>query len=204
MRFNESISDKQAINFQIENILKKYKPAEQTRILDALEALQQAGKNGLSPADWAAKVKELHPDNDFKMSDLLSNTVKNFQCCVKRLGPGIYAWDDSDRGIEDVSPETRDALSSQIRLSNLVLQVMTHMGEFTLPDVAQTISQRTGMPLNMASEYAKHIIDQFRGSKISDLGNGEYKVNVEPKNTADDQIANLKRLAGLGPDTDKI
>ena len=197
MALHESISDKPGINAQIEKILQKHSPADQTRILDALEALQAAGPNGLSPMAWAAKVKELHPDGDFSMPDLLKGVVKQFQCCVKRPAEKMYVWDDSDRGIDDVSPETRDAVSSQIRLSKVATELMDKLGEFTANDVATKLNQRTGMPPEHALNYAQHMIDQFTGTKLTSIGNGRYKVNVEPKATADSQIDDLKRLAGL-------
>lgn len=197
MALRESISDKPGTNAQIEKILQKHAPAEQTRILDALEALQQAGPDGLSPMGWATKVKELHPEGDFSMPDLLKGVVKEFGCCVRRAGEKQYVWDDADRGIDDVAPEVRDAVSTQVKLSKVAMELMDKLGEFTANDVATKLNQRTGMPVDHALNYAQHMIDQFIGTKISDLGGGRYKVNVEPKNTADSQIDNLKRLAGL-------
>ena len=197
MSLHESISDKPGINAQIEKALQTHPEAEQTRIIDALSALQLAGPAGLSPKEWADKVRDLHPHADFSMSDLLKNTVREFPCCVKRIGEKLYAWDDADRGIDNVAPEVRDAISSQIRLSKVALEIIDKLGEFTVDDVATKLNQRTGMPMEHAVNYAQHIIDQFTGNKISNLGNGRYRVNVEPKNTVDRQIDDLKRLAGL-------
>jgi len=197
----ETISDKPGINAQIEKLLEKEPKEQQSLIIDALETLQNAGAGGLSPQDWAKKFKEIRPDGDYSVMDLLKKVVKTYTCCVKRVKAGLYVWDDSDRGIDDVDPETRAAVGNQVKLGDMVMRVMKRGGDFTIDEIARHVAERTQMPQAQAQEYVKHIIDQFVGNTILSLGNGRYRVNVDKPATADDQIADMKKLAGLGPKT---
>jgi len=76
---------------------------------------------------------------------------------------------------------------------------MKRTGDFTIDEIAKHVAERTQMPEDQAQEYVKHIIDQFVGNTILSLGNGRYRVNINKPVTADDQITNMKKLAGLGP-----
>lgn len=199
----ESISDKPSVNAEIEKVLNAHDPAEQTRMLDALEALKNAGDTGLSPTEWAAKVQELHPDGGFSMKDLLKGVVTKFKCCVQRAGDKLYVWNDEDRGLGDVDPAVAGAIKGQVQLASISMEIMKRMGEFTIPSLATEISSRTGLPLSAASEFADHLVNQFRGGFITPTTDGRYKINVEKKKTSDEHIADLKNIlknAGLNPD----
>lgn len=201
----ESISDKPSVNAQIEKLLKAHDLAQQTRILDALEALKNAGDSGLNPTEWANKVKELHPDGDFSMKDLLKGVVTNFKCCVQRAGDKLYVWNDEDRTIGDVDPMVAGAIKGQVQLASISMQLMRDLGEFTIPQLATQIHDRTGLPLSAASEFADHLVNQFHGGMVEPIGDGRFRVNVEKKKTSDDHIADLKDIlknAGIGPKQD--
>lgn len=197
----ESISDKPSVNAEIETVLKTFEPAEQTRVLDALEALKNAGDNGLSPTEWATKVKELHTENDFSMKDLLKGVVTKFKCCVQRAGDKLYVWNEEERGLGDVDPEVANAVRGQVQLTSTSMQLMRDMGEFTIPQLASQIHNRTGLPLSTATEFADHLVQQFHGGMITPIGDGKFRVNAEPKKTADDHMDDLRNMlknAGLG------
>jgi len=100
----ETISEKPGINAQIEKLLEKEPREQQSLIIDALDTLKNAGAGGLSPQDWSKKFKEIRPDGDYSVMDLLKNVVKTFPMCVKRVKAGLYVWDDSDRGIMMLHP----------------------------------------------------------------------------------------------------
>jgi hypothetical protein len=198
----ESISDKPSINAQIEKLLAKHDPAAQTRLLDALEALKNAGPDGLSPTDWAAAVKLLHSEGDYSMKDLLTTAAKEFKCCVRRIGAGMYAWDDSDRELGDLPPGLDAAMHGSIQLSDIGMKAMEELGEFTIGELAAKISAKTGMPQQQAAAFAEHLVQQFMGGTITSTGDGKFKVNVEqPKTSANhmDDLKSLLRNAGLGP-----
>lgn len=200
---NESISDNPSINAQIEKLLGKHDAEQQTRILDALDALKMAGPSGLSPVAWATKVNELHPDGGFSMQDLLKTVVSQFKCCVKRIGDKLYAWDDSESEMDGVPPEMAAAVKGQVKLASESLKIMKELGEFTIPQLATSISERTGLPLSDASAFADHLVQQFHGGMITPVGDGKFKVNIEKKKTSDDHIAGLKDLLkNAGLDTD--
>lgn len=199
---NESISDKPSVNAEIEKLLRGLDPSEQTRTLDALEALKNAGDAGLSPTEWADKVRMLHPDGDFSMKDLLKSVVTKFKCCVQRAGDKLYVWNDDERDLGDVPPEVAGAIRGQVQLASTSMEIMRRLGEFTLPQLATEIHTRTGLPLSAASEFADHLINQFHGGMVTPIGDGKFKVNVEPKKTADDHMDDLRNIlknAGLNP-----
>lgn len=203
-KLEESISDKPSINAEIEKQLKLFDPAQQTRILDALESLKNAGDAGLSPTEWAAKVKELHPDGDYSMKDLLKSVVTQFKCCVQRAGDKLYAWNEEERGLGDVNPEVANAVRGQVQLTSTSMQLIRDLGEFTIPQLASQIHSRTGLPLTTATEFADHLVNQFHGGMITPIGDGRFKVNAEPTKTTDDHMDDLRNIlknAGLGNNT---
>lgn len=203
-RLEESISDKPSVNAEIEKILDAHDPAEQTRILDALESLKNAGDAGLSPNEWATKVQELHPDGGFSMKDLLKGVVTNFKCCVQRAGDKLYVWNDGDRGLGDVDPMIAGAIKGQVQLASISMQLMRSLGEFAIPQLATQIHNRTGLPLAAASEFADHLVNQFKGGMVVPIGDGRFRVNVEKIKTTDDHMDDLRNIlknAGLKPES---
>lgn len=200
---NESIADKPSINFQIERQLKKHDPETQTRILDALEAVKNAGEQGIAVADWANHIRTLYPDSDFSIGDLLKTVVANFKCCVDRVGDKRYGWHEEDRdGGADVPQGVQQSIDSQMRVTKIAMNAMKQLGEFTAVELASEIASKTGMPISSAIGFAQHIIKQFIGGTLATIGNDRYKVKSEKPKTADDQVNALKdllRKSGLGP-----
>ncbi len=196
-KINESISEKPHINTQIEKVLRTFPSEEQTHILDALELLQDAGEAGLSPKQWSDYMKQLYPTDSFSIMELLKSVVRKFPFCVRRAGEKHYVWDDSDRGIDDIDPEFKAAVKKQVDLSFSIIKFMKQLGEFTVNEIAQKLSQSTGIPLDAITAQVEQVISAYSGTKLISLGNGRYRVKEERKSTADDEIENLKRLAGL-------
>lgn len=200
----ESVADKAVVNKKIEKVLKNFSPAEQTRYLDALEAVKNAGPNGISPVDWGKAIVDLHPTNDYNLTELLKSTVKNFGFVVKRIGEKLYAWIESDDENLNVDPATADAISKQLVLGKTAVRIMKELGEFSKEEFGNAIADHTGLPLAQAVFYAEHIMNQFMGGMIEKVGQDRYKVKIEEPKTSDDHINDLKKLlrnAGLDDNT---
>jgi hypothetical protein len=136
------------------------------------------------------------------MKDLLKSVVTQFKCCVQRAGDKLYVWNDEERDLGDVPPEVAGAIRGQVQLASISMQLMRDLGEFTIPQLATQIHDRTGLPLATASEFADHLVNQFHGGMVTPIGDGKFKVNVEPKKTADDHMDDLRNIlknAGLNP-----
>jgi len=200
----ESISDRPSINFKIERELKKHDPAMQTRILDALEAVKDAGPDGITVKEWANRIRMLHPDEDHPVADLLRAVVGKFDCCIERLGDKRYGWAENDNDAGAAVPQgVQDAMGDQVRLTSIALKTVRELGEFTLVELASAIARKTGMPISSAVGFAQHIIKQFIGGTLATIGNDRYKVKAEQKKTSDEHVDDLKdllRKSGLNPD----
>lgn len=200
----ESIADKQSINFQIERALKAHDPAMQTKLLDALELVKDAGDAGIAVQDWAAKIRQLYPDEEFAIGDLLKTAVKEFGCCVKRLGDKRYGWtEDDDTSPVNADPATRAAMGGQMQIAKITMDAMKQLGEFTAEELGAAVARATGMPASVATQYAQSVIDQFAGDTLSKVGD-RYKIRSVKTKTASDHVSDLKNIlknAGLGPKT---
>ena len=198
----ESIADKPSINFQIERALKAHEPAMQTKLLDTLELVKDAGEAGIAVADWAAKIRQLYPDEEFSIGDLLKTAVKEFGCCVKRVGDKRYGWtEEDDTTPVDADPMTRAAMGGQMQIAKITMDAMKQLGEFTAEELGAAVARATGMPASVATQYAQSVIDQFAGDTLSKVGD-RYKIRAVKTKTASDHVADLKNIlknAGLGP-----
>lgn len=198
----ESIADTPSMNHRIERVLKGLAPADQTKTLDALEAVKNAGPSGISPAAWATAVKSLYPDEDFNMSELLKSTVRNFGFVIKRIGDKLYAWTEKDGGDDSYDPETVAAVQDQIDLGKMAIRAMNDLEEFDKDELGRSIAAMTGMPLDAAVEYAEHVMGQFIGGMLEKVGLGRYRIKADDPKTPDDHVEDLKKLlknAGLKP-----
>jgi hypothetical protein len=111
-----SVSDNPATNREIDQVLARHSPDEQTKTLDALESIKYAGADGLSVNAWADHLKSLYPD--LQVGPLLASIVKEFPFCIKRLAPKRYGWVESDPDAEEpVDSALRYAMQSQVGLT---------------------------------------------------------------------------------------
>jgi hypothetical protein len=84
------------------------------------------------------------------------------------------------------------------------MQLMRNLGEFTIPQLATQIHDRTGLPLAASSEFAEHLVNQFHGGMVTPIGDGKFRVNVEKNKTTDDHMDDLRNIlknAGLKPES---
>jgi hypothetical protein len=191
----ESVSDRPSINLRIERVLNTLDKETQTRVLDALEILKSAGASGLSVSDWAAKIKQIHNDQEFSMSDLLKMTVKSFPFAVKRIADKTYGWDDSDRSVKnELSPEAQSVMQSQLSLAKVAMDAMQSLGTFTVSSLAMKMEDDTGYPIGILLDYAKHIIAQFEGDTIEKISTNEYRIKPKTQKNASDHVQALKDL----------
>lgn len=200
----ESIADKQSVNFQIERALRAHEPAMQTKLLDALELVKAAGTTGVAVGEWAAKIKQLYPDEDFSIGELLKTAVREFGCCIKRLGDKRYGWtEEDDTTPVTADPATRAAMGGQMQIAKITMDAMKELGEFTAEELGAAVAGKTGMPTAVAIQYAQSVIDQFTGDTLSKVGN-RYKIRAMKSKSSTDHVSDLKdiiRRAGLGPKT---
>jgi hypothetical protein len=200
MKTSESISSRASINHRIERQLKSFNPTEQMRLLDALEAIKDAGESGLAPRAWAERIRALYPDGEFSVADLLKLAVKRFPFVIQRVGEGIYAWREQDSDVMEPDPNLATAMRGQVQLASMTMQIMKQLGEFTADDLAAAISRFTGMTPDHAANYAEHYISQFLGHTVQSVGDGVYRMHAEQPRTAEQHVQALKDLlrnAGL-------
>ena len=109
---NEFITDDPAVNAEIERRI----GAENSALwLDALEVVKDSGKNGISPAGVATRVRAIHhglsPDT---MRNLIADLTDKFDNVVRTDHRGWLYWRAPEPNIEDaVAPEQ---LGSQVDL----------------------------------------------------------------------------------------
>ena len=135
------------------------------------------------------------------MSDLLKSTVRNFGFVIKRIGDKLYAWSEEDSTDGDYDPDTVAAVKSQIDLGKMAIQTMKDLGEFDKNDLGKAIASKTGMPIDAATEYADHVMNQFIGGMLEKIGAGRYRVKVDEPKSAEDHVEDLRKMlrnAGLG------
>lgn len=191
----EVIADQPSMNTRIMRAMKAVPFADQTHMLDALDILKRAGAEGLSPTDWYKSMTELYPSADWDIAKTLATVVKTFKFAVKRIGDKRYAWQPSDS--DEFDPAEKAAVGSQIDMANAAMQAMKALGEFTVEELAQEITRKTGMPAEAAAQYADHVMNQFVDGTLERVGPGRYKVKVEPTKTSQDWIDDLKKNAGI-------
>lgn len=194
-KINESISSKNSINVRIEQVLNNRDKASQTRLLDALDILQSAGPIGITINDWAAAISSIHEDQDFSMKELLQDVVKNFKFVVTRIADKRYAWDESDKDMnDDLNDVIKNSMKSNIQLSKIAFESMKSMPTFTPVQLGIDIAQKTGYPQPVTIAFADHIISQFIGDTILQVSPGTYKLNVKVNKNSNDHLNDLKDL----------
>ena len=166
----ESVADDPAMNAEIERRLAKHAPEEQTRILDCLEALKNAGATGLHVRDWFRAVTGLHPGIQ---ASTLATTAKEFDCCVKRIADKTYGWVEAhapEGNLDGIDPMMKMAVDGQVQMTYEVLDMMKQSGQFNTLAIAQRLNREKGIPLPMAQQFVDHVVNQFLGG-----GNGSLK-----------------------------
>ncbi len=202
----ESISEDPAINRKIVAVTDRHSPEEQTKILDALEGVKDAGTKGISASDWATHVRNLHPDPDFKVGAFLTNVVKEFAFVIKRLAPKLYGWvETAPNDDDDIDPAMKHAVRSQVDLTYDILETMREMGEFTKTDLIARVGQSMPqVPRQQAAQFVDHLLGQFAAS-LQKIGPDRYRMKPEKPNTTGDSMNRFRDIAnryGAAPDDD--
>jgi hypothetical protein len=199
---NESITDDPALNSEIERRLDALPSDIRTPVLDALDVLYNAG-HPLTLQDWAETIRQINGDPDMPMKDVLKTTVTQFPICVSKTAPGTYEWkvvQSSDS--EDIDPQTAMALHSHVGITQAALQVMRHLGSFTVDELKAALSRAIHAPPQVVDEFVNHLMTTF-GSMLDQQGN-RYTLKIDPIQTRDMTMQNLRNLAnrpGQPPDT---
>src|SRR5574343_239347 len=191
----DSVADRPSTNIRIERLLSDRSKDEQIRILDALEIVKDRGPSGITVSEWADLVRQLHPEEDYSLKDLLRSVVKDFGCCVKRIGDKQYGWDESDRDIAQVSPQMQQAVHGQIEMTSAAMALIREMKRFTKNELASRLASATGMPNQYAVMFADHVLSQFVGGTLKRVGPDTYEVIDEKKPTNQDSVDALKNIA---------
>jgi NADH:ubiquinone oxidoreductase subunit E len=88
----ETISTDAVFNDHIERVLKKYEPARQTELIDALEIVQRHGTKGVTVLDWADAMHKMH-GTSVNLVEVLASIVDEFRFCVQVAGEKVRVAD---------------------------------------------------------------------------------------------------------------
>jgi hypothetical protein len=200
----ESITDNPQVNAEIEHRLANPPPEmgytpPQHWWLDLLEIIQDHGKNGVSPAFIAEKMREMNL-NDTETLKILTHAVRTmlkylptmFDNVIRLDDKGWFHWRDPEQEFEDsIDPETRAAVGSQVDLTYTAMQLMRDMtserGSFSESELAQRLSRQSQLSPQQSSHYANHVIGQFRSMLLS-TAPGRYAMMQETPHTHDDSM----------------
>jgi hypothetical protein len=186
----ESVTPDPALNADIERRLVTFPGEMQTQILDALEALQTG--NELSASEWMRAVRQLHPDAD--VGKVLTTVVREFDCCVKKLGDKRYGFVASravDDGIENMDPATKSAISMQVGLTYDALEAMGEKDSFTRDDL-HTFLTGHGLRGSQVEMFADHLLNHFGAES---LGGDRFRIPQDEPVTKDDTMDFLRGIA---------
>lgn len=172
----ESITDDPAINDLITQNLASLDPAEQTKYLDALETLQNAGRAGLTGQEWMAAYRQLRP-NDADAKEILPACARLFMGHTLRKEGQKYIWDiDSVAYADDENaPDPLEqAIGGHVDLSYALLAYARETGEVSVRSLSRTIMNKTGIvDPTTCQQMALNFLDAHRGN-FRNLGGGNY------------------------------
>lgn len=140
---------------------------------DAIDVLFSAGPEGLTVADWAARVRQIHPDGADVMT-ALKGVAQHFVPAgyIRRTDDKRYVWTmpnglqtepPAADDLDDVPAHMKQAMSQQVGMTYDALGMIRERGEISGSDWAARLAQRFGMPPAVARDYVAHIVQQFRG-----------------------------------------
>lgn len=209
----ESITNDPAINDLITQNLSNLDPAEQTKYLDALETLQNAGRAGLTGQEWMAAYRQLRPtDPDAK--DILPACARLFMGHTLRKEGQKYIWDIDSVAYADDEENFPDplkqAVGAHVDLAYELLAYAREVGEVSIRSLSRTIMNKTGMvDPTMCQQMALNFLDANRGN-FRNLGDGNYAYEdgdrrMGPRGTTNysdmfKDMANKAGQANLGDD----
>lgn len=173
---NESITEDPAINDLITQSLADLPASEQSKYLDALETLQNAGKAGLTGGEWMAAYRQLR-GQDPAAKDVLTTCARFFMGQVIRKVGLKYIWDVENVAYEDDEEPTplEQAVSGHVDITYELISYAKQMGTVTVKNLARVITNRTGMTdPTMSQQMALQFLDSQRGN-FRAIGNDTYE-----------------------------
>lgn len=187
----ESIADNPEDNEMIEFIMAQegLTPDQQSKYLDALEVLKNAGKNGLVAPAWVSAYKALRSDDDAK--DIVIAAAKLFYNKFVYKNGSVYYWDtavpeENEDGIDDF---TRQAVTAHVDLTYDLIKACEDMDTVSIRSLSRLVMNRMhGVDPVIAQQVALQFLDAHRGM-FKPLGDGVYEVNIldkkKPRGTTD-------------------
>lgn len=179
---NESVADDEAINLIIERELAALPAVEQSKYIDALEVLKNAGTMGLDGRAWVAAYRNLRDDADAPKT-VAACAHMFFELVVRKTG-SKYVWSESigdapedyqDDPIHD--PAIQAAVSGQVNLTYELLAYCRQMETVNIRSLSRIVSNRVpSMDATMAQQVALNFLDAHRGM-FKSIGNDEFEVH---------------------------
>ena len=174
----ESVSDDPAINQLIDQNLAHLDVPEQSKYLDALEALQNAGRTGMTGQQWMAAYRAVRGTNEDD-TDVVKTCARLFMgTTIEKVGLN-YVWNIDGVSYQD-DAETPDPLSAavggHVDLTYELLAYCRTMETVNIRSLSRIVSNRTRMDPTSAQQIALNFLDAHRGMFTS-IGDGEYEVN---------------------------
>ena len=188
---NESIADDPEDNEMIEHIFNDagLTDVDKSKYLDALEVLQNAGKNGLAPPAWVAAYKAIRNEADAK--DIVIAAARLFNDKFLEKANGIYYYDhfSPNYELDGVDPATRQAVTSHVDLTYDLLAACRDMDTVSIRSLSRFVMNRMhGVDPTIAQQVALQFLDAHRGM-FTPIGEGNYEVNdsekKKPRGTTD-------------------
>ncbi len=180
----ESVADNEAINRVIDKELAGLSFEEQSKYIDALEVLKNAGPTGLDGRAWVAAYRQVRdtpgaePEAD--ASKVVSAAARMFYELIIGKKDGAYYWDE-EIGNENVAyPEAavdqpmHDAVAGHVGLTYELMSYAREMGEVSVRSLSRLIMNKTGMvDPTVCQQLALNFLDAQRGNFTS-TGDGNY------------------------------
>lgn len=214
---NESFTDNERMNHEIEDLIAQQQPGTHHRWSDLLEVIYGAGRHGISREEIEARLEHMYGGlmDEFGESgiDNMLDNLDQFASLVEVDPDGEhFAWKyptANDLADDEIDPHIHAAIGAQVNLSSQTMAMMRHLtqenGTFTATEIARRLHREAGLPAPMAVQFTEHMLTQFRSMLHQD---GDRYAWIEEKPvTKDDTMAFLKGLAAnpshdLPPDED--
>jgi hypothetical protein len=187
---NESFTNNARLNAEIEDQVATQTPGTQHHWMDLLEAIYQAGRNGISREQIASYLGSMYGHHAEWLESMLAELPAQFGNMVEVNGDR-FVWKyptANDLDLDEIDPKVRTAVGAQVNLSSRTMEVMRRLtqqhGSFTVADLARNVRAATGVPLALAVQFSDHMITQFR-SMLRQQGDHYALIEEPPVRNAD-------------------
>lgn len=203
---SESVSNDLVLNQEIEAKLAESVPSQEdrTKVLDGLEIVHEAGPNGVTTAEWIARMKTMWPVNNEELKRIATlmtglfgsngnNLIKTNKSATGNSWTFVYP-NHNDAEVDMSSPHAQMA-KAQIHYTGFAQQLMRAAGTFTPSEIATRLAAGAGMPAEMAGPFVDHIISSS-AAMVKPNGDGTYSWKEPAKKTG---LSFLQDLEGYEP-----